>query len=271
MRVPELALHASRSIIRLLIRCRGESRLDNLVELLLERFGRLRQDVRHAARGDLDLEVQQQLTNLRLAHVAAILQRQDQGPQVRAEVSLVATCRERATEKVLLLCRVVDMSCETRVPWLDLDVLDNHGFILDTHRIGRQSERIDGTLDFLVNRHVFERTPVASRATLLVALASLLLRGMIRARGGSLLVRLLRVRGGFVLLLLFELFPQSMDFLGEFLFIGTERLDDIQKFLHSLARLNRQRPRSGQQRLHLLQNRLNIYTAHNSIIRKPTT
>lgn len=99
MRVPELALHASRSIIRLLIRCRGESRLDNLVELLLERFGRLRQDVRHAARGDLDLEVQQQLTNLRLAHVAAILQRQDQGPQVRAEVSLVATCRERATEK----------------------------------------------------------------------------------------------------------------------------------------------------------------------------
>ena len=55
--VPKLAVDSCRSVVGLLIRRRGEARVDDVVELLRKRVGRLRQDVRDAARRNLNVEV----------------------------------------------------------------------------------------------------------------------------------------------------------------------------------------------------------------------
>jgi len=121
-----------------------------------------------------------------------------------------------------------------------------------------------------VNRHVFEGTAVACGATLLVALASLLFGGMIRVAGSSLVVILFASGSRLVFLLLFGLLPQSLNFFGEFVPIGSsECLDDIQQFLHRLFRLDGQRPRPSQQRFYLLQNGFDIHPAHQIILRNP--
>ena len=74
VRVPELPSNSRRRIVRLLISRRRKPYLDEVVELLSERVRRLRQNIRHTARRNLNVEVLQELADLRLAHVAAILQ-----------------------------------------------------------------------------------------------------------------------------------------------------------------------------------------------------
>lgn len=112
-----------------------------------------------------------------------------------------------------------------------------------------------------------QRAAVALGATFPIAFASSLLGGMMGVLGRRLVAILLALRGRFGFLLLFELLPQFLHFIGEFVLISTECLDDIKQFLNRLLCLVGQVPRSGEQRLHLYQNRLDIHSAHTNIIR----
>ncbi len=98
VRVPELARDPRRCVVGLLIRRRRQAGGEQVVNFAGERLGRVRQDVRQAARGNSYVEVLQELADLRLAHVAAILQRQDQGPQVGAEIARVVATGQRPTK-----------------------------------------------------------------------------------------------------------------------------------------------------------------------------
>ena len=160
MRVPKSTVHASRSIIGLLIRRRHQPGDEDVVILLLELYGRIGQNVRKTTSGHLDIEGFNKLTNLRLAHVAAVLQQQDQSLEVTTKVAAIATRRERASIILFLGRRVKDMTLKLSILWLDFDVLHDDDFIIDTHRIGGQCRRINGTLNGLVNRDVFERATV---------------------------------------------------------------------------------------------------------------
>jgi len=158
--VPELAFDASRRVIGLLIRRRRQPRDEQVVVLLLEQLCRLGQNIRETSGGHLDIEVFKELTDLWLAHVAAIFERHDQSSQTRTEVAMVAIGGQRSSVVLLLRRRVENVPLELSILWLDFDVLNDHDFILKSHGIGRQRVGIDWTFNRVVDREVFERTSV---------------------------------------------------------------------------------------------------------------
>ena len=158
--VPELAFDASRRVIGLLIRRRRQPRDEQVVVLLLEQLRRLGQNVRETSGGHLDIEVFKELTDLWLAHVAAIFERHDQSSQTRTEVAIVTIGGQRSSVVLLLRRRVENVPLELSILWLDFDVLNDHDFILKSHGIGRQRVGIDWTFNRVVDREVFERTSV---------------------------------------------------------------------------------------------------------------
>ncbi len=83
-----------------------------------------------------------------------------------AEVAPVKAGGERAAEVLLLRRRVKQLSLKLGVLGLDLDVLDDDDFILKPHGVRRQRGGIDGTLDCLMNREVFERASIRGLTTL---------------------------------------------------------------------------------------------------------
>ena len=158
--VPELALHASRCIIRLLIRRRRQPCDEQVVILLLEGAGRVGQNIRETSGRHLDIEVFQELANLGLTHVAAVLERQDQGAEVSTKVAAIVASRERSSIILLLRRRVENMPLELCVLWFDFDVLHDDDFIIDADAIGWQCLGIYRTLDGLMNGDIFERAAV---------------------------------------------------------------------------------------------------------------
>ena len=124
-------------VIGLLIRRRRQPRDEQIVVLLLEQLCRLGQNIRETSGGHLDIEVFKELTDLRLAHVAAIFERHDQSSQAHAEVAMVAIGGQRSSVVLLLRRRVVNVPLELSILGLDFDILNDHDFILNSHGIGR--------------------------------------------------------------------------------------------------------------------------------------
>ena len=162
------------------------------------------------------------------------------------------------------------MSLEASVARLDLDALNDLCFIGDAHGVGRQRVGIDGTLDCFVDLQILERAAIAGRAFLLIAFSSIF-GGVIRVGSVVLAIVLILLAGGLGFLLLIQFPPQSFDFIGQRMTIGTERLDHIEQLHDRLLRLIRQPSGCRQQLFDLFQNRFDIHSAHNFIIRnKPT-
>jgi hypothetical protein len=137
---------------------------------------------------------------------------------------MIVAAGQRATKKLLFDRRIVDMSLETNVAWLDLDVLDDHRFVFDAYGIRRQGGRIDRTLDRLVDRQLFERAPIASRIRFgLLTLAPTFLGRVIRILLGA--VAWAR-RLGFLLLL--KLFLETLNLLGQRLLARHQPLHQIE-------------------------------------------
>ena len=103
---------------------------------------------------------------------------------------------------------------------------------------------------------IFERAAIALLARFLVALLASLIGRMVRVVLRRRVVVLIGIAGRLGLFLFLQLFSQSRDFVGQFVAIGAEGLDQIQQFPDRPFRCLWQLPRQGQPLLHLFQHRL---------------
>ena len=194
------------------------------------------QNIRQTSAGHLDIEVFKELADLRLAHIAAVFERHDQSSQARAEVAMIVTGGQRSPVRFLLPRRVVNVPLELSIPGLDFDILHDHDFILQSHRIGRQRGGIYGTFHRLVDGEILERTSVVCPAIRLVLGLPPFFRRVIRIRmvvvSGSIVILLTAVACVFGFLFLFELFSQAFDFVSERILVRTECLDHVEQFLN---------------------------------------